>query len=251
MKNIVKRMSSFIIVLTIVSMFTTSLFTNATSDSIEPVSPNSPLSLSQTLQANDMNSSFSVHRNNTQGDVSFQNQLSSPHYVSLTITAISSSGTTLGVIPYNGVLGGGMSYSLSINQPNTASWQVSAKMLNGTTSSGTVISDWSATMSITNNSIIIQGDDGSSIVTLTKNSNYVVISLKNITSNTYFTRLNITEVTSTGVIVNSTSHNNNLPSNISYTLIRPNTANTFQLTGQMWNNTAPTGTLLSNWTATA
>ena len=69
-----------------------------------------------------------------------------------------------------------MSYSLSINQPNTASWQVSAKMLNGTTSSGTVISDWSATMSITNNSIIIQGDDGNSIVTLAKNSNYVAIS---------------------------------------------------------------------------
>lgn len=251
MKNIVKRISSFIIVLTIVSMFTTSMFTNATSESIELVSPNSPLSLSQTLQANDMNSSFSVHRNNTQGYMSFQNQLSSPHYVLLTITAISSSGATLGVIPCNGVLGGGMSYSLSINQPNTASWQVSAKMINGTNPSGVVISDWSATMSITNNSIVIQGNDGSSIVTLTKNSNYVVISLKNITANTWFTRLTITEVTPTGVIVNTTSHNNNLPSNNSYTLIRPNTTNTFKLTGQMWNNTAPTGTLLSNWTATA
>ena len=77
------------------------------------------------------------------------------------------------------------------------------------------------------------------------------ISLNNITPNTYFTRLSITEVTSTGVIVNSTSHNNNLPSNNSYTIVRPNTSNTFQITGQMWNNTAPTGTLLSNWTATA
>ena len=251
MKNVLKKMTSFIIVLTIVSIFTTSLFTNATSESIEPVSPNSSLSLSQTLQAADINSSFGVHWNNTQGYMTFKNQLSTINYVMLTITALSPSGISLGTTQYNSILGGGMSHVLYINQPNTASWQVSAKMINGTNPSGVVISDWSAIMSITNNSIVIQGDDGNSIVTLTKNSNYVAISLNNITLNTNFTRLNITEVTSTGVIVNSTSHNNNLPSNISYTLIRPNTANTFQLTGQMWNNTAPTGTLLSNWTATA
>ena len=183
--------------------------------------------------------------------MTFKNQLPTINYVALTITAYSPSGMSLGVTQYNSILGGGMSHVLYINQPNTASWQVSAKMINGTNPTGVVISDWSATMSIINNSIVIQGNDGSTVITLTKNNNYIVISLKNITANTYFTRLNITEVTSTGVVVNSTSHNNNLPSNNSYTLISPNTNNTFQLTGQMWNNTSPTGILLSNWTATA
>ena len=251
MKKILNRIIPFIIVFTMMSMFTTSMLSNATYAEVYPASPHSTLSLSQALQASDINSSFDVHWSSTQGYMTFQNQLTTSNYVMLSITAFSASGTILGVIPYNGILGSGMSHVLFINQPNTTSFQVSAKMLNGTTPLGVIISDWSATMSITNNTITVQGNDGSSIVTLTKNSNYVVISLKNITANTCFTRLNITEVTSTGIIVNSTSHNNNLPSNNSYTLIRPNTINTFQLTGQMWNNTAPTGTLLSNWTATA
>lgn len=61
------RITRFIIVLIIISMSITSFFANATSESIEYVSPSSQLSLSQTLQATDMNSSFGVHWNNTQG----------------------------------------------------------------------------------------------------------------------------------------------------------------------------------------
>ena len=204
MKSVFKRIIPFIIVFTIMSMFTTSFLSNAASDIIELDSPNSPLSLSQTLQANDMNSSFGVHWNNTQGYMTFKNQLPTINYVALTITAYSPSGMSLGVTQYNSILGGGMSHVLYINQPNTASWQVSAKMINGTNPTGVVISDWSATMSIINNSIVIQGNDGSTVITLTKNNNYIVISLKNITANTYFTRLNITEVTSTGVVVHIT-----------------------------------------------
>lgn len=50
---------------------------------------------------------------------------------------------------------------------------------------------------------------------------------------------------------NSTSHNSILLPNNSYTIVCPNSINTFQLSAQMWNNTTPTGTPLSNWTATA
>ena len=72
----------------------------------------------------------------------------------------------------------------------------------------------------------------------------------NSTVYSHFTNLNITEYSS-GTIVNSTSHNSILLPNNSYTIVCPNSINTFQLSAQMWNNTTPTGTPLSNWTATA
>ena len=245
MRRMIKRMTAFIMVFAIMVMLTTGVLSNAACEFVEASTTNT--SLTETLQASDVNSVFSVSCNGNQGFMSIKNQLLTSNYIILSITAFSSSGANLGIISYSDILGSGMSHSLSNNNMNAASFQVSAKMYNGTSSSGIVISDWSASINITDSTITIQGNDGNSLVTITKNNNYVVLSLKNLTASTYFTQLNITEYTPTGIVVNSTSHNNNLPPSISYTLIRPVTSNTFQLTGQMWNNTSPTGTLLSNW----
>lgn len=251
MKKTIKRVVLFLIVLTIMSMFTTSLLSNASYDTIQPVSSKATSSSTQTLQASDLNSEFSAGWNVTQGYMHIHNQLSTSNYVILSITAFSASGLNLGVISYSGILGNGMYHYLANNNSNAASFQVSVKMYNGTTPSESLISDWSANIGITNSSITIQGNDGNSIATISKNNSAVVLSLNNLTGNTNFTSLNIAEYSSMGTVINTTSLNSNLQPNNSYIITRPNTTNTFQLSAQMWNNTAPTGTVLSYWTATA
>jgi len=251
MKNVFKKAASFIIVFTIMSMLTTSLLSNASYKAMQPEAPNAISTLTQTLQANDINSEFCAGWNGTQGYMYIQNQLSSANYVILSITAFSSSGLNLGVTSYSGILGNGMYHSLSNNNSNAASFQISAKMYNGTSPSGALISDWSASIGIANSSITIQGNDGNSLVTISKNNSAVVLSLNNLTGSAHFTSLNIAEYSSQGVVINTTSLSNIIQPNNSYLIIRPNTANSFQLTAQMWNNNVPSGTLLSNWTAIA
>ena len=250
MKKVIKKFSTVFIVFLLLTMTTSNIISYAADENKEYTSPNALLSFSQALQANDVNSTFTASWNGTHSSMVIKNQLPTSNYVMLSITALSSSGTCLGTIPYNGVIGSGISHTLYINQPNTALFQISAKMFIGNSPSGVAISDWSANININNNSITIQGNDGNSQVSITKNNNAVYLSMLNSTVYSHFTNLNITEYSS-GTIVNSTSHNSILLPNNSYTIVGPNSINTFQLSAQMWNNTTPTGTPLSNWTATA
>ena len=100
MERIGKRMVPFIIVFTIMSMFTTSLLSNAASTDLESFSSNYSTNSMQTLQGDDGYSLFKVGRSGTQTYMTFQNQTSTNNYVVLTVSAISSSSTIMNTNSY-------------------------------------------------------------------------------------------------------------------------------------------------------
>lgn len=243
MKKIGKKIFPFIFVFTIMSMFTTSLLSNAASTDLESFSSNYSTNSMQTLQGDDGYSLFKVGRSGTQTYMTFQNQTSTNNYVVLTVSAISSSGTIMNTNSYSGILPSGNVHALMNNNPNAVSFQVAAVMY-----SNSMLSNWTA---VVDNTSTIQASDSKSLAIVTRSSNVAYLSLKNQTSSAHYYDINIDAISSSGSNVGNTNANGILPANTIDTILNMNSADTYQFAAQMWNNTAPSGTPLSNWTAIA
>lgn len=173
----------------------------------------------------------------------FKNQTSTNNYVVLTLSAISSSGTIINTNSYSGILPSGNVHALMNNNPNAVSFQVAAVMY-----SNSMLSNWTA---VVDNTSTIQASDSKSLAIVTRSSNVAYLSLKNQTSSAHYYDIIIDAISSSGSNVGNTNANGILPANTIDTILNMNSADTYQFAAQMWNNTAPSGTLLSNWTATA
>ena len=220
-------------------MFTASLPSNAASTTVDSDSSIYSANSSQSLQGDDGNSLFEVGRSGTQTYMTLKNQTPTNNYVALSVSAISSSGT---IISYSGILTSGNIHALIGNNPNAISYQVIAVMY-----SNSMLSNWTA---IVDNTSTIQASDNKSLAVVTRSGNVAYLSLKNLTSSGHYYDININAMSSSGSNVGNANANGILSAG-SDTILNMNPAYTYQFAAQMWNNTTSTGTLLSNWTATA
>lgn len=242
-KVLLKTMSSFIVVFIIMLMLSTDLLSNASSSTLyNDSSINSANSL-QSLHGDDGNSLFEVGRSGAQTYMTLKNQTSTSNYVELSVSAISSSGTIINTNSYSGILPSGNIHALMSNNPNAVSYQVIAVMY-----SNSMLSNWTA---VVDNTSTIQASDSKSLAIVTRSGNFAYLSLKNQTISAHYYDINIDAISSSGTNVGNVNTNGILAAGTINTILNMNFADTYQLVAQMWNNTTPTGTLLSNWTAIA
>lgn len=243
MRKILRCITTIFATFAIITMTATRIVSNAISADFGSSSSNYSTNSSQTLQGDDGNSLFEVGRSGSQTHMIFKNQTSTNNYVVLTLSAISSSGTIINTNSYSGILPSGNVHALMNNNPNAVSFQVAAVMY-----SNSMLSNWTA---VVDNTSTIQASDSKSLAIVTRSSNVAYLSLKNQTSSAHYYDINIDAISSSGSNVGNTNANGILPANTIDTILNMNSADTYQFAAQMWNNTAPSGTLLSNWTATA
>ncbi len=243
MKKILKLSITLFATLTIIAMTVTCFVSNAISADLESCSSSYSTNLLQTLQGDDGNSLFEVGRSGSQTHMTFKNQTSTNNYVVLTVSAISSAGSIINTNTYSGFLPSENVHALMNNNPNAASFQVTAVMY-----SNSMLSNWTA---LVDNASTIQASDGKSLAIVTRSGNLAYLSLKNQTSSAHYYDINIDAISSSGSNVGITNANGILSAGTIDTILNMNSADTYQLAAQMWNNTTATGSLLSNWTATA
>lgn len=243
MKKLLRHMTTIFAILAIITVTATNLVSNAASVAMEGFSSSYSTNSLQTLQGDDGNSLFEVGRNGSQAFLTFKNLTSTNNYVVLTVSAISSSGTIINTNSYSGILPSGNVHALMNNNPNAASFQVAAVMY-----SNSMLSNWTA---VVDNTSTIQASDSKTLAVVTRSGNIAYLSLKNQTSSAHYYDINIDAISSSGSNAGTANANGILSAGMIDTILNMNSADTYQFAAQMWNNTAPTGTLLSNWTATA
>ena len=240
MRKLLRHLAMLFAILAIINITPTRLISNAALQSFS--SSNSVNSL-LTLQGDDGNSLFEVGRSGSQTYMTLKNQTSTNNYVVLTVSAISSAGSIINTNTYSGILPSGNVHALMNNNPNAVSFQVTAVMY-----SNSMLSNWAA---IVDNTSTIQASDSKSLAIVTRSGNFAYLSLKNQTSSPHYYDINIDAISSSGSNIGTSNANGILSAGAIDTILNMNSADTYQFAAQMWNNTTPTGTLLSNWTATA
>ena len=210
-KVLLKTMSSFIVVFIIMLMLSTDLLSNASSSTLYNDSSINSANSLQSLHGDDGNSLFEVGRSGAQTYMTLKNQTSTNNYVELSVSAVS--------------------------------YQVIAVMY-----SNSMLSNWTA---VVDNTSTIQASDSKSLAIVTRSGNFAYLSLKNQTISAHYYDINIDAISSSGTNVGNVNTNGILAAGTINTILNMNFADTYQLVAQMWNNTTPTGTLLSNWTAIA